>query len=156
MDFSRTVGTTAIKLTGKPVPPVNNQWQRNYKCTVRLTRSLLLPTQAYNSNHFYILRLVWFPGHMDWERRKRSLGSTRQTANADVRGAKSAQCVSLVTQKLVDEMFWATNLTVYQNHSTTSSCPSNISATTECSTRYSRPLVGKQTKKPTPTTDASR
>ena len=75
---------------------MSNQRQRNYNCTVRLTRSLLLPTQAYNSSHFYMVRLVWFPGHMDWEHRERSLRNTRQTANADVRGARSAQGVSLV------------------------------------------------------------
>ena len=35
----------------------------------RLTSSLLLPTQAHNSSHPYMvtLRLVWFPRYMDWE-----------------------------------------------------------------------------------------
>jgi len=37
---------------------VSNQTQRNCNCTIRLTRSLLLPTQAYT------VRLVWVPGHI--------------------------------------------------------------------------------------------
>ena len=60
-------------------------------CTVRLTRSLLLlwiiyirlyivlPTQAYSSSHFYMVRLVWFPGHMDLKCRKHSLGNAKKT-----------------------------------------------------------------------------
>ena len=69
-DFSRTVGTAAIKLTGMTVSPVSNRRQTNSNCSVRQTRSLFLPTQAYNRSHFYMVRLVWFPGYMDWERRK--------------------------------------------------------------------------------------
>ena len=42
-----------------------------------------------------MVRLVWFPGYMDWERRKYTWEIRGQ--NADVRGARSfAQCVSLV------------------------------------------------------------
>ena len=44
-----------------------------------------------------MVKLVWFPGYIDWERKKVYLGNTR--ANADVRGARMfAQCVSLVVQ----------------------------------------------------------
>ena len=39
-DFSRTVGTTATKLTGMTVPPVSNPRQTNSDCTIRQTRSL--------------------------------------------------------------------------------------------------------------------
>ena len=42
-----------------------------------------------------MVRLVWFPGYMDWERSKYTWEIRGQ--NADVRGARSfAQCVSLV------------------------------------------------------------
>ena len=42
-----------------------------------------------------MVRLVWFPRYMDWERRKYTWEIRGQ--NADVRGARSfAQCVSLV------------------------------------------------------------
>ena len=82
--------TTAIKLTGMTVPPVTNQPQRNCNCTVRLTRSLFLPTQAYSSSHFYTVRLVWFPGHMDWERRKRSWRNTRANSKTDVQQKRKA------------------------------------------------------------------
>ena len=42
-----------------------------------------------------MVRLVWFPGYMDWERRKYTWEIRGQ--NTDVRGARSfAQCVSLV------------------------------------------------------------
>ena len=42
-----------------------------------------------------MVRLVWFPGYMDWERKKYTWEIRGQ--NADVRGARSfAQCVSLV------------------------------------------------------------
>ena len=50
------------------VPPVSNRRQTNSNCSIRQTRSLFLPTQAYSRNHFYMVRLVWFPGYMDWER----------------------------------------------------------------------------------------
>ena len=52
------------------VPPVSNRRQTNSDCSIRQTRSLFLPTQAYNRMHFYMVRLVWFPGYMDWERIK--------------------------------------------------------------------------------------
>ena len=52
------------------VPPVSNQRQTNSDCSVRQTRSLFLPTRAYNKSHFYMVRLDWFPGYVDWERRK--------------------------------------------------------------------------------------
>ena len=39
-DFSRTVGTTATKVTGMTVPPVSNPRQTNSDCTIRQTRSL--------------------------------------------------------------------------------------------------------------------
>ena len=42
-----------------------------------------------------MVRLVWFPGYMDWERRKYTWEIRGQ--NVDVRGARLfAQCVSLV------------------------------------------------------------
>ena len=45
-----------------------------------------------------MVRLVWFPGYMDWERRKYTWEIRGQ--NADNRGARSfAQCVSLVYMK---------------------------------------------------------
>ena len=78
-DFSRTVGTTATKLTGMTVPPVSNPRQTNSDCTIRQTRSLFLPTQAYNSGHFYMVRLVWFPGYMDWESRNYTWEIREQT-----------------------------------------------------------------------------
>ena len=56
--------------------PLDTQPQRNCNCNIELACSLLLPTQAYSNSHFYIVRLVWFPGHMDWEHRKHSLGNT--------------------------------------------------------------------------------
>ena len=92
-DFSRTVSTTAIKLTGMTVPPVSNQRQTNSDCTIRQTRSLFLPTQAYNSSHVYMVRLVWFPGYVDWERRTvlgKYEGKRGRPRSEDV-----AQCVSL-------------------------------------------------------------
>ena len=62
------VGTTAIKLTGRSmtVSPVSNQRERNCNCSTRLTRSLLLPTQAIQLQPFLhgSLRLVWFPRHL--------------------------------------------------------------------------------------------
>ena len=43
-----------------------------------------------------MVRLVWFPGYMDWERRKYTWEIRGQ--NADFRGARSfARCVSLVS-----------------------------------------------------------
>ena len=63
------------------VPPVSNQRQRNCSCADRLTRFKLELTEVAIFLH---VRLVWFPAHMDWERRKRGLGNTRQTANTDV------------------------------------------------------------------------
>ena len=43
-----------------------------------------------------MVRLVWFPGYMDWERKQYTWEIRGQ--NADVRGARSfAQCVSLVS-----------------------------------------------------------
>ena len=30
-------------------------------------------TLAYNRSPFYRVRLIWFPGYIDWERRKHSL-----------------------------------------------------------------------------------
>ena len=97
MDFSRTVGTTAIKLTGMTVPPVSNQRWTNSDCSIRQTRFLFLPTQAYNSSHFYTVRLVWFSGYMGWERRKYTW---------EIRGqkwmfAERRQCVSLVVVIIV-------------------------------------------------------
>jgi len=54
-DFSRMVGTTAIKLTGMTVPPVSNQRQGNCNCTVRLTMLFALTNsslqQLHNSKH---------------------------------------------------------------------------------------------------------
>ena len=99
------------------VPPVSNQRQTNSDCSIRQTRSSSLLTQAYNSNHFYMVRLVWFPGYVDWERRKRKLGNMR--ANADVRGARSfAQCVSLVNQpnSLVPGPAWKRPGLVHRPH----------------------------------------
>ena len=41
-----------------------------------------------------MVRLVWFPGYVDWERRKYTWGI--RGANADVRGVRSfAQCVAI-------------------------------------------------------------
>ena len=76
------------------VPPVSNQWQRNCNCTTRLTHSLFLPTQAYSSSHFYTARLAWFPGHMDWELRKRCLGNTR--ANSQHGCSRSEVCTMCI------------------------------------------------------------
>ena len=51
-----------------------------------------------------MVRLVWFPGYMDWERRKYTWEIRGQ--NADVRGARSfAQCVSLVKSLLASFPF---------------------------------------------------
>ena len=64
------------------VPTVSNQWQTNSGCSIRQTRSLLLPTQAYNRRHGMAYKVY--------------LGNITK-ANADVRGARSfAPCVSLV------------------------------------------------------------
>ena len=53
-----------------------------------------LSTQAYNSSHFYIVRLVWFPGYMDWERRNIFW---EMSVNTNIHGPRSfAQCVFLV------------------------------------------------------------
>ena len=63
-------------------------------CTVRLTHSLLLSTQAYNSSHFYMVRLVWFPRYMDWECRNIFW---EMRVNTNIHGPRSfAQCVFLV------------------------------------------------------------
>ena len=70
ISLERLLGTIAIKLTGITVLPVSNQWQTNCNTTIRQACLLLLPTQAYNRSHFYIVRLVWFQGYMNLERRK--------------------------------------------------------------------------------------
>ena len=53
------VGTTAIKLTGMTVPPVNNQWPTHSDCSIRQTCSLFLPSQAYNKSNFYMRSSSW-------------------------------------------------------------------------------------------------
>ena len=70
-----------FKLTGMTDPPVSNQWQTNCKCKciLRLTRSLLLPTQAYNSSG----KTGLVHRIHELECRKHSLWNMR--ANTDVR-----------------------------------------------------------------------
>ena len=85
------------------VPSVSNQRQKNSNCTVRQTRSLSLPTQAYNSSHFYMVRLVWFPGYMDWERTLWEIYEGKRGRSR----SEVAQRVSLVNITNCDVTTWS-------------------------------------------------
>ena len=135
-DFSRTVGTTATKLTGMTVPPVSNPRQTNNDCTVRQTRSLLLPTQAYNSSHFYMVRLVWFPGYMDWERRYYTWEIRGQTRTFAERGH-----LHNVYPWLRVQHFWAKWGVVRAPNAITRSAQSHLTTATKDGAQIERHLM---------------
>ena len=61
------VATTAIKLSCMRIDPTCGQPTADKLQLHLKTKTLFaLTNSGYNSSHFYMVGLVWFPGYMDW------------------------------------------------------------------------------------------